>query len=170
MPIFKIYNGVMPTTGEMLTQLTGTAIKTMLQVKGNAGIPMEVLGWGVSMAGVAAAEGVKWELIETGTVFATLTTLVAADVVAWDSPAIVAGAGTYFSFGTTATGYWSTGGPTEGSIVASRVFDSQKIQQSGQYVWDFHGDKPYISPVSSLRIRCLAATTVAAQCFIRVRV
>ena len=170
MAIYKIYNGVMPTTGEMLTQLTGTAIKTMLQVKGVAAMPMEVLGWGVSMAGIAAAEGVKWELIETGTVFATLTTLAAADVVAWDAPALATAAGTYFAFGTTATGYWSTGGPTEGTIVASRVLDSQKIQQSGQYVWDFHGDPPVISAVSSLRIRCLAASTVGAQCFVRVRV
>ena len=46
---YKIFNGPFPTTAAQLAVTTGTAIKTMLQVKGVTGVQMKVKAWGVSM-------------------------------------------------------------------------------------------------------------------------
>lgn len=164
MALYKIFNGPMPTTAEQLGVTTGTAIKTMLQVKGVAAMPLKVKAWGVSMDGSAAAAGVQWGLVETGTVFATVTASVAADILAWDQIALATASTTFFSVGTAATGYTAS---AEGTITATRVFDSQFVQPTGQYAWEFSlGNEPIISAVSALRIRCKAAAAVNALAWI----
>jgi hypothetical protein len=161
--LYKIYNGPFPTTAAQLAVTTGASIKTMLQVKGVTAVTFKVKAWGCSMDGSAAAAGVQWELIETGTVFGTVTASVAADILAWDAQALGITSTTYFSVGTSATGYTCT---AEGSITASRVFDSQFVQPTGQYAWEFSlGNEPVISAVSALRIRVKAAAAVNAVCW-----
>ena len=168
MALYKIYNGPFPTTAQQLAVTTGTVIETMLQVKGIAALTMKVKAWGVSGDGAAAAAGVEYELVETGTIFATVTASVAADIVAWDSQAVDTVSTTYFEVGTTSTGYTSTG---EGSIVASRVFDKQFVQPTGQYAWEFSlGNEPVVSAVSSLRVRVTTAAAINAVCWILIEV
>ncbi len=168
MALYKIHNGPFPTTAAQLAVTTGTAIKTMLQVKGVTALQMKVKAWGVSMDGAAAAAGIQWELLETGTVFATVTASVAGDIAGWDGPGLATTSTTYFSVGTAATGYTST---AEGTITATRIFDSQFVQPTGQYAWEFSlGNEPIVSAVSSLRIRCKAAAAVNAVCWILIEV
>ena len=168
MALYKIFNGPFPTTAAQLAVTTGTSIKTMLQIKGIAALQMKVKAWGVSMDGSAAAAGVQWELLETGTVFATVTASVAADILAWDAQAIASVSTTYFSVGVSATGYTAS---AEGTITASRIFDSQFVQPTGQYVWEFSlGNEPIVSAVSALRIRCKAAAAVNAACWMLLEV
>lgn len=168
MAMYKIYNGPMPTTAAQAGVTTGTAIKTMLQVKGVTAVQMKVKAWGVSMDGAAAAAGIKWELLETGTVFATVTASVAADCIGWDGPGLATTSTTYLSVGTSATGYTSS---AEGTITATRVFDAQIVQPTGQYVWEFSlGNEPIVSAVSALRIRCTAAAAVNAVCWVLIEV
>lgn len=163
MALYKIYNGPFPTTAAQLAVTTGTSIKTMLQVKGVTAVTYKVKAWGCSMDGSSAAAGVQWELVETGTVFGTVTASVAADILAWDAQALGIVSTTYFSVGTAATGYTCT---SEGSITASRVFDSQFVQPTGAYAWEFSlGNEPVISAVSALRIRAKAASAVNAVCW-----
>ena len=168
MALYKIYNGPFPTTASQLAVTTGTAIETMLQVKGVAALTMKVKAWGVSGDGAAAAAGVQYELLETGTIFATVTASVAADILAVDSQALDTLSTTYFAVGTSATGYTST---SEGSIVASRVFDTQFVQPTGQYAWEFSlGNEPVVSAVSALRIRVKAAAAINAVAWILIEV
>lgn len=168
MALYKLFNGPSPTTAAQLAVTTDAVIKTMLQVKGVTDKRIRVKAWGVSMDGAAAAAGVQWELLETGTIFATVTAHVAAGVVAWDGDAIAQPPATHFSLGTAATGYTAS---AEGSIVASRVFDSQFVQPTGQYAWEFSlGNEPIISAVSALRIRCKAASAVNAVCWMLLEV
>ena len=168
MALYKIYNGPFPTTAAQAGVTTGTAIKTMLQVKGVTAVTMKVKAWGVSCNGAAAAAGPQWELIETGTVFATVTASVAADIVAWDAQALGIASTTYFSVGTAATGYTAT---AEGTITASRVLDSQYIQPTGERAWEVSlGNEPLISAVSALRIRVTAAAAVNAVCWVLIEV
>lgn len=168
MAIYRIWNGPFPTTAAFAAVTTGTAIKTMLQVKGIAALMMKIRKWGVSMDGAAGAAGVQWELLETGTVFATVTASVAADIVGVDAIGLATISTTYLAVGTAATGYTST---AEGTITATRVFDSQFIQPTGQYVWEYSlGTEPIVSAVSALRIRCKAAAAVNALCFVEVEV
>ncbi len=168
MALYRIYNGPFPTTAMQLAVTTGTAIETMLQVKGVTALTMKVKAWGVSGDGAAAAAGVQFELVETGTVFATVTASVAADILAVDAQALDTVSTTYFAVGTSATGYTSTG---EGTITATRVFDSQFVQPTGQYAWEFSlGNEPVVSAVSSLRIRVKAAAAINAVVWILIEV
>lgn len=168
MALYKIYNGPAPTTAAQLAVTTGTAIETTLQVKGIAAVTFRVKAWGVSMDGAAAAAGIEWELIETGTVFATVTAHVAAGIVAWDAKALGVTSTTYFAVGTAATGFTST---SEGTITESRVLDAQFVQPTGQFAWEFSlGNEPEISAVSALRVRVKAAAAVNAISWVIVEV
>jgi hypothetical protein len=76
---YRIYNGAAPTTAKFVAVTTGTAIKTLLQLK-----PFnqcKIVAWGISFDGFAAATPIPVELLETGTVFGTVTASVDADCV-----------------------------------------------------------------------------------------
>lgn len=167
MPQYKIFNGPFPTTAAQLAVTTGTAIKTLLQVKGVTAVQFKVKAWGISFDGAAAAAGIQAELVETGTVFGTVTASVAADLLKWDDPNSPVST-TYFSVGTSATGYTCT---SEGTITATRVFDSQFVQPTNQYAWEFSlGNEPKVEAVSALRIRVKAAAAVNALAWLLLEV
>ena len=170
MAIYKIYNGPMPTTAAQATVTTGTAIKTMLQFKTSATLGAHVVEWGISFDGSAAATPIKCELIETGTVFATVTAAVANDIVKFDAAALQGGDPTtnLIQVGTTATGYTAS---AEGTITATRLFDAQLIAPTNQYVLQFPlGDEPFIDIQSALRIRVTAGAAVNCYCYVKIRV
>lgn len=157
----------MATTGTVTPVTTGSgSIKTLLQIKGVTAVRYKIKSWGISFDGSAAAAGIKCELCETGTIFATVTAAVAADLAGIDAPGLSITSTTYFSVGTTATGYTSSG---EGTIVASRVFDSQLVQPTGAWAYQWPlGDEPYCDAVSALRIRVNnAGTAVNAVCWVQ---
>jgi len=163
MALYLIANGPMPTTAAQAVVTTGTAIKTMLQVKGVASTQFKVKEWGISFDGSAAATPIKCELLETGTVFATVTASAAADITKFENPNNPTST-IHFSVGTSATGYTST---AEGTIVAVRMFDAQLIAPTNQYVKQFPlGLEPMVNADSSLRIRVTAAVAVNAYCYI----
>ena len=164
MPQYLIANGASPTTAAQVKVTTGTAIKTMLQVKGVTALQFKVIEWGISFDGSAAATPIACELIETGTVFATVTAHVAAGLVKYGPPGGTPTSTTYFEVGTTATGYTAT---AEGTITASRVLDVQLVAPTNQYVKQFPlGREPWVDAVSSLRIRVTAGAAVNAYCYV----
>lgn len=163
MPIYRIANYAMPTTAAPTPVATGTTIKTLLQVKGVTGVHIRVIAWGISFDGAAAATPIRCELIETGTVFATVTASAAADIVKWGDPNAPTST-VYFSVGTAATGFTAS---AEGTVTASREFDSQLISPTNQYVLPFAlGREPMVAADSSLRIRVTATASVGAYCWI----
>ena len=164
---YSIYNGPMPTTAAQAPVTTGTAIKTLLQVKGVTGVQFKVKEWGISFDGSAAATPIRCELLETGTVFATVTASAAADIVKYDNPNNPTST-TFFSVGTSATGYTST---AEGTITATRVFDAQFVAPTGYYLKQYPlGQEPMVDAVSALRIRVTAGAAVNAYCYVIVEV
>ena len=76
----------------------------------------------------------QWELIETGTIFATVTAHVEVGIVQVNAEAILAVAAKYFDLGTVDTGFTASG---EGTIVASRVLDAALVQPTGARAWAF---------------------------------
>ena len=165
--IYKIHNGPAPTTAAQATVTTGTSIKTMLQIKLNATAPKGVISaWGISFDGSAAATPIKVELIETGTVFATVTAHVAAGIVKTGDPDAANPTTTIFDVGTTSTGFTST---SEGSISASRVFDAELVAPTNQYVMQFPlGREPKLNNSTSIRIRVTAGAAVNCYCWIEI--
>ena len=163
--LYFIPNGPSPTIAAQAAVTTGTAIKTMLQVKLNALATntAKVVEWGISFDGSAAATPIKCELLETGTVFATVTAHTATGIVKLD-PNAVDPTTSNFILTTTGTGYTATG---EGAISASRMFDVQLVAPTNQYIKQFPlGREPIVNVSTSLRVRVTAGAAVNAYCYI----
>lgn len=162
MALYQIYNGPMPTTAAQLPVTTGTAIKTLLQLKPFNVI--KIVEWGISFDGSAAATPIKCELLDTGTVFGTVTASADADVTKFDSVENAVASIAGLTLGTTATGYT---GSAEGSITAVRMFDAQLVAPTNQYVKQFPlGREPKGIIGNAIRIRVTAPAAVNALCYI----
>lgn len=169
MSLFYIANGPMQTTTAFAPVTTGTAIKTMLQVKPSATITARIVEWGISFDGSAAATPGKVELIETD-VAATVTASVANDITKLDASALAGGDPTtnLIQVGTTSTGYTST---SEGSITATRDFDVQFVAPTNQYVKQFPlGREPVIQVNKFCRIRVTFGTAVNCYCYMIIEI
>ena len=166
--LYFMANGPMPTTAAQAVVTTGTAIKTMLQVKlnGSATNTGKVVEWGISFDGSAAATPIKCELLTTGTVKATITEFVAADIINLDPNAAAVTDDNPFAFGAGGdeSGYTAT---AEGTITATREMDVQLVAPTNQYIkqWPL-GREPQFAPSEYLRIRVTAGTAVNAYCYI----
>ena len=162
---YLIANGPMQTTAAFAAVTTGTAIKTMLQVKPSATIAAKVVEYGISFDGSAAATPIKVELIETD-VAATVTASVANDITKLDSDALGGGDPTtnLIQVGTAATGYTAT---AEGTITAVRNLDGpQFIAPTSQFIKQFPlGERPVIQISKFARIRVTAGAAVNAYCY-----
>jgi len=158
-------NGPMPTTAAFAKVATGTSIKTMLQVK--TVVPCRVVEWGCSFDGSAAATPGQVELIETGSIFATVTAAVNADITELDGEALLFGDPTtaLFTVGTAATGYTAS---AEGSIVAVRnLAGPQLVAPTNQFIEQFPlGNRPLVQATKALRIRMTFGTSVNAYCYV----
>lgn len=170
MALFLIGNGPMQTTAAFAAVTTGTAVKTMLQVKPSATLAMEICEWGISFDGSAAATPGKIELIETN-VAATVTASVAADITKLDGLAIACGDPTtnLIQVGTTSTGYTAT---SEGSITTVRNLDGpQFIAPTTQFVRQFPlGERPVVAVGLFARIRVTFGAAVNAYCWMKVNI
>lgn len=162
-------NGPMPTTAAQAAVTTGTAIKSMLQLKASGTILARIKEWGISFDGSAAATPIKCELLETD-VAATVTAAAAADLTKFDAAALAGGDPTtnLIQVGTTSTGYTAT---AEGSITAVRMFDVQFIAPTNQYVKQFPlGCEPLIQVAKFGRIRVTAGAAVNCYCYMLIEV
>jgi len=161
---FLLYNGAMQTTAAPVKVATGTALKTMLQVK--PVLPMRIVEWGASFDGSAAATPGVVELVETGTIFGTVTANVAADTTQYDAEALQFNSNaTLLSYGVNATGFTAS---VEGAVVAARnLAGPQLIAPTNQFVEQFPlGYRPLVQANFALRIRMTFGTTINAFCYL----
>lgn len=159
---YTIVNGVMPTTAALVPVTTGTAIKTLLQIKPL--VPLKIVEWGISFDGFAAALPIRVELIETD-VAATVTALADADITKSGQVADGVAASLAMTLGTSATGCTSS---NEGSTTASRNLDPTLfLPPTGPFIKQFPlGREPVIQVAKFARIRVTAGTAVNAYCYI----
>lgn len=166
--LYRIYNGPMPTTAAQQKVTTGTAIKTLLQVKLGTQSKGIITAWGISFDGSAAATPGQVELVETGTVFATVTASAAADIVKQGDPNAVDPTTSAFIVGTSATGYTAS---AEGTITATRMFDAVLLPPTAPYVLQFPlGREPVINVSTSLRVRVTFGAAINATCWVEIYV
>lgn len=169
---YIVYNSAMATTAAPVKQPTGTAIRTMMQLKPATGVIIRPIAWGCSFDGSAAATPGLLELIETGAVGATslTTAYAAADVQPYgdaNAPANTAGtSGVPLNLGTSASGF-STAAVTEGSTVASRMADVQLIAPTNQYSQQWPLGREFeCVPGNYLRVRATFGTTINMICWV----
>jgi hypothetical protein len=164
MGLYLIGNGPMQTTAAFAAVTTGTAIKTMLQVKPASGVNLFIAEWGISFDGYAAAAPGKIELIESD-VAATVTASAAADVMKYSDPDGPAANTALVTLGTSATGYTAT---AEGSTTAIRNLDGpQFLAPSTQSFFKQFplGREPVIQAAKFARIRVTFAAAVNCYCY-----
>lgn len=169
MALFLIPNGAAGTIAAPVAVTTGTAIKTMLQVKPSATLSIRIVEWGISFDGSAAATPVKVELMESD-VAATVTAHVTAGITKYDGDAQDGGdpVTNLIQVGTAATGYTAS---AEGTTTAARLFDLQFIAPTNQYVKQFPlGREPLIKIAKFARIRVTVGTAINAYCYMIVQV
>lgn len=163
--LYTIFNGPMPTVASQVAVATGSAIKTLLQVKPGPTQVVRVVEWGISFdASVAAQPGVC-ELCVTD-VAATVVAHVAAGIMPADALALLAGDPTtnIFAVGTTGTGYTAS---SEGTITTVRQYDVQQIAPTNQYIKQLPLGREYIvKPGEFLRVRVKFPSTVNAICYV----
>lgn len=137
---------------------TVNGLKTILQIK--PGTPkIRIVEWGYSFDALPAAK-VQMELITTGTVFATVTTIGSGILKYNDST----GGASQAVAGTAATGFNAS---AEGTVTASRLLAYQH-DLGQQFKQQFPlGREPEVNGGDALRIRCTYnATTLNVACYV----
>jgi len=176
MSLYFIPNGPMPTTAAQVAVTTGTAIKTLMQLKLGASYTQnaKIVEWGISTDGVAASV-IKAELLCTGAIAATITEYVAADFINLDPLGAVVTDDNPFAFTAAGdeSGYTAT---AEGTITATRLLDVQILTPpaaaaGAAYVKQFPlGREPQFKASEFCRIRVTATVACNAYCYMIVEV
>lgn len=156
---YIVGNYPMQTTAAPTKVTTGTSIKTMLQVVAGTK-PIYVKKWHIDFDGSAAATPVVCELLETGTVAATVTAHIAAGVQPYGADQIAS----LVTLSTTGTGYTST---SEGTITATRTGDLQQVDPALSWTYDWQlGEYFFVPSTHVLRVRVTAAAAVNCLCWV----
>ncbi|MFJ9413053.1 hypothetical protein ACIRPT_02665 [Streptomyces sp. NPDC101227] len=157
-PCYIMWNGdTSALTAAPTAVTTGTSLKTMLQLKTGSS-KARLIEWGYSFDVVPTAV-VKVELIETGTVFATVTSIGSGIRTYNDS----SGSASLAVAGTSASGFTST---AEGTVTSSRLLAYQH-EWNQQFKQQFPlGREPEIGSGTSLRIRVTTSTAVNMSCYL----
>jgi hypothetical protein len=154
----------MPTTAAIAKVTTGTSIKTMLQIATPSTRQIQILSWGYSLDAVPGSTGGIIELIQTD-VGATVTAHVASGVQPLDPNAPAS----LMTLGTGATGYNAT---VEGSITATRSFDTDQIPPTAgaasmNYDYQFTpAERPIVAVSKFVRVRVTFAAAVNMLCWV----
>lgn len=160
MPSYLAYNGPMVTTAPYVPVTTGTATKTMLQIKAPALAPIVVWKWGLDFDGTGTTP-IKCELMDTGTVAATVTAHAASGIT------IMSGAQTFLSqvqLSASGTGYTAT---VENTPTATRYASINSVLPGNgdRNEWSL-GREFVVPPGNILRIRVTASAAVNCACYV----
>ena len=171
---YIIYNSAQATTAAPVVQPTGTAIRTMMQLRTATGVNARLVRWGFSFDGSAAATPGKVELFET-TVAATMSTAYAAGDIQpygnYVAPANTAGSGGVpFNLSTGTSGF-ATAAVTEGTVAGYRAADLVLNPPTQPYVYDWPLGREFdLTPQMYLRCRVTFGTTVNMYVYVVVEV
>lgn len=172
---YAVWNGSMPTTSPIPKQaaLPSSGSKTMMQIV--PAVNVRVIEWGASFDGSSAATPVPCELIDTGTVAATLGTAYATtDIYPYTNPSDPANTsgstGVPLNLGTSLSAFSTSASGsnnTEGSITATRLGDFQQVAPTNQYVHQWPLQREFgVLAGHILRVRMTPAAAVNASCYV----
>lgn len=157
---FIAYNGATAAlTGALASVSTGTSLKTMMQLK-SSGQDITVTAWGYSFDVIPTAM-VKVELVDTGTVNATMATAYnSGDIVASSVPG---GTAASLTLSTAASGFTAS---SEGTVTSTRLLRYR--EEWGQsYEMSFPlGREPSVAAANYLRIRATTTVAINMVCWI----
>ena len=134
--LYSLPNGAAPGAAAVVKQATGTAIRSLQQIATSTTGSLEIIEWGISFDGSAAATPGTVELIiSTGGAVSTLTANVAADIAKLSFAA--SGLASTVQLGAALTGFNAAGAGTEATPTNPRLVDQQLLEaQNRQGVGD----------------------------------
>jgi len=164
---YRLYSKPQPTTTVIAKNaFAANTIKTILQFKPL--LPCKIYNWGCSFDNNSANVPGTIELLDTGTVAATVTAFANADIVKLNAAAREFGDPTsaLISVGTSASGYDAT---AEGTITATQLYDALQQPPTQPYVmpWPL-GREGEVKASNIIRIRGNFASAVNVLAFIDV--
>lgn len=142
--------------GALTRVATSAALKTLLQIGVPTNTPINILGWGVSFRGVAAADPPGEVYLLDSDVAATVTSLTPD---AWRLP------GERASLCVGGAALTGINASAEGTITASRLLDAQQVHpQTGYSCWFPQGREPRVFSSSArfLRVRANFSVNIDA--------
>lgn len=165
---YIIINSAQPTTAAPVGQPTGTAIRTMMQLRTALSVNARLIAFGCSFDGSAAATPGKVELFETSVAATMSTAYAAGDIMPFENLATAntAGAtGVPFNLSTTTSGF-ATAAVTEGTVAGYRPAWTGYIAPTNQFDYQFPLGREFdITPQMYLRYRVTFGTTVNMICY-----
>ena len=168
---YFIQNSALQTTAAPVKQPTGTAIRTMMQLKLGAGIEAVIRAWGCSFDGSAAATPGEVELFECTAAATMSTAYVNADIQPWDPNAPANASNFPIDVTSTATSGFATAAVTEGTVAGARTFDLQLVAPTSQYeLWYPLGQEPILKAGNFTRVRMTFGASINAYIWILLEV
>jgi hypothetical protein len=171
---YIIYNSAQATTAAPVAQPTGTAIRTMMQLRTALSIESRVIAFGVSFDASAAATPGKVELFETSAAATMSTAYAAADIQpygTYSAAANTAGAtGVPFNLSTATSGFATTS-VTEGTVAAYRAAWVGQIAPTNSFDYQFPLGREFeLTPQMYLRLRVTFAASVNMIAYVVVEI
>lgn len=166
--LYSVFNGAAPGAAQVAKQATGTAICTLFQLGTAATGTLEVIEWGISFDGSAAATPGTCELIiATGGPLTTgMTNFVAADIakLSFSGNGLASQAITLAS----ANSSWNPAhAGTEVTPTGPRLADAQLLPPTAPYIKQFPLERgPEMNFSEFLRVRVQFGTTINALAYI----
>ena len=167
MALLKMYNGAQNPTIAIPKIATTAVLKTMMQIQ--ASKKFRIVEWGASFDASALAVPGSVELLETGSVNATVTAYAAADINLYGDPDSEAVDTEHrLTLGASASGFTAS---AEGTVTAVNRFDQQLVSPTNQWAFQHPlGREAVVNHDVNLRIRCTFPVTVNCICYILIEI
>lgn len=160
--LYMAYNGQSAFTSAPAKVTTGTSIKTLQQLSTTSTTSLEIIEWGISFDGSAAATPGVCELVNSTAVAATVTAYNAVDIMKMSQAA--GGLLSSVTLGTSNSGFTAS---AEGSTTATVEHDIQLLPPTAPYIKQFPLERgPSVLISSFERIRVTFGTAINALCYI----
>ena len=161
--IYSVYNGANAATAAAKVT-TGSALKSMLVLSPPATLAFEIIEWGISFDGAAAATPGVCELYDVlaQSVAHTVTAYAAADITKVNRAA--GSLASNLTLGTANSGFTAS---AEGTITTAMQHDVQLLPPTAPYVKQFPLERgPEVLASEFERIRVTFGTAISALCYI----
>lgn len=163
--IYSALNGAAAGAAAPVKVGTTAAIKTLMQIATSAANGgLEVVEWGISFDGSAAATPGVVELMDTTVAASVLTAFGAADINKISRAQ--GGATSSVQLGAALSGF-QTSGATEGVAANVIQFDTQLLPPTAPYIKQFPLERgPTMNVAEFMRIRVTFGTAINALCYV----
>lgn len=164
--LYTAFNGAVPGAAAAAKQATGTVACSLMQIGTPATMGLEIIEWGISFDGSAAATPGQCELLvyTGGKITTGMTNYAAADIAKLSFAQN--GLASQITIGTADSSFNPAHAATEVTPTGPRNADTQLLPPTAPYIKQFPLERgPDVNPSEFFRIRVTFGTTVGALCY-----